>query len=128
MFPLTIRRQAKQALAHRWKRLDHVLLLWGFDAGWSLGTYRVTSGVWVLLVAVLTFGASPLLILLSLTTFSVSLVTTAIVPLAKGVTDQAAVEKRFDWLLWSRRRVQTLYVVVAASTLIVVASIHGAGF
>lgn len=59
LYPVGLRRQARQVLMFEWRRPWAIGLVWGADAGLSLGTYRVTSGLWVLAAFVLTGFASP---------------------------------------------------------------------
>lgn len=115
LFLLSVRRQAKQALVIRWRRMDLVAFTWGLDAGLGLGTYRVTSGLWLMVLAVLTLGTSAWWIALSGIAFSVSLLAFAWWP-AK-LTESASFDQQLDTrvaaLMHRRQLVQGAYVSIA---------------
>lgn len=58
LFPISLRRQANKSLEFVIRRSWVVALIWGLDAGFSVGTYRVTSGLWIGCAGVV-FGVLP---------------------------------------------------------------------
>jgi hypothetical protein len=60
LYPWAARRQAVQTLTYHWRDGRAVGFVWGMDAGFGAGTYRVTSGLWVLAAAVILGLAGPL--------------------------------------------------------------------
>lgn len=123
LYPLALRRQARQSLILRWRRVDAVLFTWGFDAGLSVGTYRVTSGLWVLLLAAVTIGASPGLIALSVISFAGALVAVSIWP-SRGADPAERSERaneRVLGLLAFRPLIQGVYAVLAVVAIALIA-------
>lgn len=46
-YPLTLRRQTRKTLMYTMRRDLDIGLWWGLDAGFAVGTYRMTSGIWL---------------------------------------------------------------------------------
>lgn len=108
LYPFSLRRQASQRLVLRWRRTARVLFTWGFDAGFSLGTYRVTSGLWLLILATLTGLSSFLALFLSTVAFAGGLLICA-----SWLRRGPSLELRLQQLGAGRRHAQFLYLVVA---------------
>jgi hypothetical protein len=94
LYPFAPRRQARQTLMFRRTKVWRVAFTWGFDAGLSLGTYRVTSGLWVGAFAVIV-GLVPASVALAYgAAFAAALVTAVMWPVRSGSpedrTDAAA--------------------------------------
>jgi hypothetical protein len=115
LYPWGPRRQTSQMLMFRWQRASTIGFAWGLDAGTGVTTYRVTSGVWVTAVLVIT-GLVPAWVAVAYGVgFGISLVAIVVWPVHR-VGDEPASEaavRRVRRLAPRRRLVQASYVLLA---------------
>jgi hypothetical protein len=113
LYPFAVRRQARKSIMYRWKTAWRIAFTWGFDAGLSLGTYRVTSGLWVGAFAVVVGLATPLLALIYAAAFAAALVAIVLWP-TRGSNPDMRAEAALDRIMGlapRRRIVQSLYML-----------------
>ena len=97
-----------------WRRPWAIGLAWGTDAGLSLGTYRVTSGLWVLAAFVLTGSAPPWAALIYAGGFTAGFLTLVLWSargFGRAPTAEAA-QRRVTRAARSRRAGQLMYLLL----------------
>lgn len=120
LYPFAARRQANKSIMYRWTKPWHVGFMWGFDAGFSLGTYRVTSGLWVGAFAIVVGLATPSLALAYAAAFAAALAAIALWPARGSQPDekgQVAVDRIAA--LGPRRRIAQSVYLLGLSLLVV---------
>lgn len=115
LFPLARHRQAKQGLVLRWRRMSRVQFVWGVDAGLGIGTYRVTSGLWLLIAGTLLGAAPPVTLLVSSVTFGIGVLIAS-----SWYSRRDSIVKPLLQLASLRRYAQVLYVLVALAWVVVI--------
>jgi hypothetical protein len=110
LYPFTVHRQARQSLIIQWRRPQLVVFVWGADAGLGVATYRVTSGLWLFLIAAVAGVASAAMLLVSAAAFAVGLLATSLI--ARDEIGLAMARRR--------RYPQIAYVFLASAWLLVV--------
>ena len=98
-------------------------LIWGFDAGLGILTYRMTSGVWVGLVLAATGVVSPATLISYGGSFGIAIVVVALWPARRGASsrpDETAL-RRVERLTVGRTRARAAYVGCLAVSIVLVA-------
>jgi hypothetical protein len=123
LYPVTVRRQASHRLSFSLQTPWLVNFTWGVDAGFSVGTYRVTSGLWVMAGLVVLLAVEPWSALLYSTGFALGYLAIVLWPLkvtAENTVSDASL-RRVANAARSRRIGQLAYLGVlslaAADTL-----------
>ena len=120
LYPLTVRRQARQSLSVAFSKEWIAPFVWGVDAGFSLFTYRVTSGLWLCLAAVFFGFVSSLYLLLYATAFATAFWLWAVVGSCRFGSFSADID-RVRLLVEHRVRAQKFFATVAIAAGIVTA-------
>lgn len=116
MYICGARRQARKSLMYGDHRVGTVGISWGFDAGLGLGTYRVTSGLWVLLFLTLFSNVGPLPLVVYGASFVVGLLGFTLWP--RGSSTDTQVQQELMWLSQHRRIPQGVYIVAGVALLV----------
>lgn len=116
LYPVGFRRQTQQTMMFG-RDLRRVAFTWGFDAGLGVTTYRVTSGIWVLILFVLLGVAPATMTLVYVSGFCVGLVVVALWPVhpqRQETKDEAAIA-RIEALRPRRRAAQIAYLLLLSA-------------
>jgi len=114
--PLSPRRQAVRGLIYDDRLGSLVGWIWGFDVGLGVTTFRVTTGIWLLITLVLLGLVPAWAVFVFTTAFALSLLVVTLLPGARGASADERVEgslRRIVWLSEHRRWVQVAYLCVA---------------
>ena len=104
-FPLTLHRQTRKTLMYSGHGDSQVNFVWGLDAGVGVLTYRMTSGVWALLVVTCLGMVAPLAILGYAVGFAGAIGSVVLWPVARGTMEarELAAHRRVEGLLrWGK--------------------------
>lgn len=119
LYPIAFRRQAVQTLIFRWRKMTRVLFAWGFDAGFSVGTYRVTSGLWLLMIGTIIGLVPTVALITSSAVFALGLM------LSVNWIWRGDVELRLQKFGDLRRHAQALYLVAATLWVVTTVAYRG---
>ena len=109
LYPLSPKRQARQSLEVAFNNTRIAPLIWGVDAGFSAATYRVTSGLWVVLTLLLFNYFSPWYLILYSVGFAIAFWSWSLFAYANVVT-RSNNSDPIDLLIKHRTSVQLTYV------------------
>lgn len=111
LYPIGAKRQTSKPLMYSGRSDAVIGLIWGLDAGAAVGTYRVTSGVWVVTLLIIFDAVVPWVMVFYGVAFAVGLVLVTVWPMQQSdrVGGLGAVE-RFRRLAYKRRVAQLSYL------------------
>jgi hypothetical protein len=111
--PLGTRRQAAKSLMYRGYTSDVVGFAWGFDVGLGVTTYRVTTGVWLIIALAIGHVITPSVLYIYCAAFGLAILTVALAPVHSTTEERPdAVLVRLVKVAERRRWAQTMYLCV----------------
>lgn len=124
IYPIGLRRQTRKGLMHGRTRQTLVGLVWGLDAGFGFFTYRVTSGLWVLIFVTVLSDVPAVLVTTYSFGFAVSLMIVTWTPTAghNAVQRAETASARIFRLVGQYRQAQALYSFLLAGLVVLFAS------
>lgn len=122
----SIRRQARKSMLYAGHRQNTVGFVWGFDAGFGIGTYRVTSGLWVLALLALFTNVSSWTIIVYAIAFNIALLSFVVWPVMRRGADEVDQVLQRRLLTLSRRRniAQIAYIIVGVFAVRVISDLN----
>lgn len=111
LYPLTLHRQARKAIMYRPGGFAGTGFVWGLDAGLGFTTYRVTSGVWVLVLGIVAGVWAWWLLAVYTIGFATAVAGVTFAPLRTGASprDQVAISRIMS-VATKRRYAQVAYL------------------
>lgn len=116
-FPISLRRQAVKSLAYRVPSEDVVGFIWGVDVGTGVSTFRVTSGVWVLVIGAAADLIAPAAALVYGAGFGIALFAMGGWPVGRSAQSDDIFRRVADIQRY-RRAGQVIYCVTLATFLV----------